>query len=636
VDPGARSADNPAVPNPGRLPAVLLLAAAASAAAAGACGSERAERRNLLVVTIDTLRRDAVGFHGGPATPTLDALAAEALVCEDALTVAPVTLPAHASLFTGLYPASHGARDNGPMRVPAGVTTLAERLRARGWRTLASVSAFVLDPAFGIDQGFERYDAPSRPSGGVTVNVPQLRANEAVDRLLTGLDAVEDGEPWFAWLHLYDPHAPYDAPGAPRGLGDREAYLAEVRYADRELGRLVAELRRRGVWDDLVVVVASDHGEGLDDGREPTHGYSIHQTTMRIPLLIRDPRRPAGRWPHPVSLVDVAPTVLRMLEVSVGTDELDGEAIGSAGPGDGAERPAARTLLLESYLPWISHGWAPFEGAVRGELKVVRSHAHEAYDRAADPGERDDLAAGGDAPERFAPLFRELEERMAALPGRFQGEEVGGGSETAALLQSLGYAGAGEVVGTGERPDFDALASVVAKRPLIDRMDALAEALALGRTAEAVAELRALVALDPQNAQFLERLGETLVYADAEANAAEAERVLERAIALRPGRARAHLALATCALVQGDVARAEREVRAVLALEADQPSALRNLAFLLAQRARAATDPAARRAAAAESVELLDRLQPQLAADDPARAELGRQRADLARLAGLE
>jgi len=614
-----------------------MLAVAAALGALGACGGsqETDPRRDLLVVTIDTLRRDAIGLHGGPATATLDALGAEAVVFDDAYTVAPITLPAHASLFSGLYPASHGARDNGPMRVPSGVTTLAERLQARGWRTFAAVSAVVLDPAFGIDQGFERYDSPPRSFGGVSFNVGQRRADAAVDALLAQLDGLDadGGEPWFAWLHLYDPHAPYDAPGARSQVtaaSKREAYEAEVQYVDRELARLVAELKRRDLWDELVVVVTSDHGEGLDDGREPTHGYFVDDTTMRVPLLIREPGRAPARVARTVSLIDVAPTVLELLRVPASASEMDGRSLVPVmTPGAGAESDE-RTLLLESYLPWISHGWAPFEGGVDAERKVIRSHEREAYARGEEPGDGRALPpddAGAQA------MFADVERRMTELPGRFEGEEAAGGAETESMLQALGYAGAERIVGAGERPDFDALPNAYDKRALLDRMDALGEALARGEQQVALDELRALVELDPENAQFLERLGEMLVYVDAKANLAEAEAVLAKAVKLRPGRARVHLALANCAIARGDEAAIERELRTVLALEPGQPTALYNLSFLLAQRGQAAAAGSAQaRAAFGEALELTEQLLADLPASDPRRADLVKQRDYLKRL----
>jgi arylsulfatase A-like enzyme len=602
------------------------LAACAVLLGAG-CTRREPAPANLLIVTIDTLRRDHVGFLGADPSPTpaLDALAREAVVFEDAYSVAPITLPAHTSLLSGLYPATHGVRDNGAKVVPSAVQTLAERLKARGYRTLASVSAFVLDPAFGLDQGFERYRAPPRSFGGVEINVAQIRAAEAVARLAAELErlrAESPAVPWFAWLHLYDPHAPYDAPGAPRELAKPAAYREEVRYADRELGGLFELLHAHGWLQSTVVVVTSDHGEGLADGPEKTHGYFVHDPTMRIPLFVRAPGLAPRRVAAPVSLVDLAPTLLGLLAIPANPADFDG--IDLALRAEPFVAPPERTLLLESYLPWISHGWAPFEAGVRGAKKAIHSRQDELYDRLQDPREEHNQAPGSLA------LFAEIEARMSALPGRFEAAAPELGSAEVGALQALGYAGAGAALGLGDRPPFAELPDTYAQRPLIERMDALALALAARDFPAVAAELRALVELDPANAQFQERLGEVLLQFGAE-HLAEAERALTAALTLRPGRARVHLGLARCAQLQGELERAEAELRTALLLEPNSPTALYNLGFVLAARAESSKDLQEERRMYREVLELLDRALAALPKDAPESAALAETRANVAR-----
>lgn len=633
---------------------MLLLAAAG-------CGGGGPEEtpRNVLVVTIDTVRRDAVGFLGAEPSPTpvLDALAGEAVVFRDAYTVAPLTLPAHASLLTGLYPASHGVRDNGAMRVPAPAETLAERLAARGYRTFASVAAFVLDPCFGLDQGFERYIAPPRQIGGLEINVTQVRAETAVDELLAALGDVEaagpDGEraPWFGWLHLYDPHAPYDAPGAPRGVPEGQAYADEIRYADAQLGRLFDELKRRGLWDELVVVVTSDHGEGLGDGPEPTHGYFVHDPTMRVPLLLRHPDLAPASVDAPVSLVDVVPTLLALLRVPAAAGDFDGvnlEETLRGGP-----EPAERTLLIECYKPWIANGWAPFEGGVRGSHKAIRSRRHELYDRFDDPDEQSNLAGGA-----LDELFDEVERRMAELAGRLGTESVSLAAGEVDALEKMGYVGAGAALGMDERPPFDALPDTYDKHPLVQRMHVLAEALARSDFDAAVGELRELSRQDPGNPLFLERLGELLLYSGEE-HLDEAEGALQDAFRLRPGRPRVHLGLANCARMRADAAqrrweasgrsdeaaraewaeqtaRLEGELRATLALEPNHPTALFNLSLTLTRKGDRAGDAGARRGHYSAALELLDTLLEGVPPEDARRAAFAQSRDSLrARLQAL-
>ncbi len=602
-----------------------------------ACGGDPdgEAARNVLVISVDTVRRDALGFMGRSPSPSpnVDGLAAEAAVFDDAYTVTPLTLPAHTSLLTGLYPASHGVRDNGAMRVPGAADTLAELFQRRGYRTLASVAAFVLDRCFGLDQGFERYGAPPRSIGGVEVNVTQIRANEAVDRLLRDLDELGGGgAPWFAWLHLYDPHAPYDAPGFASGK-TRAAYDDEIRFADGELGRLFRALKERGVWEELVVVFTSDHGEGLEDGREPTHGHFVYDQTMRIPLLIKHPEIAPGRIAEPVSLVDVAPTLLTLLRVPADERAFDGRNLAPLLRGEPA--PEERTLLIECYKPWIANGWSPFEGGVRGPHKFIRAHGRELYDRVADPAERTNLYAPDDA--TAAALGEEVERRMTELAGKLEREQVELSTGAEDALAALGYVGAGAALGVEGRPDFDALADPYEMHPLILRMDALSLALAKQDWPTAIAELRELVALDPQNPLFLERLGEILAFTGPE-HLDEAEELLGRAFELRPGRPRVHLGLSHCARQRADAAwarytasgredaaaRAEwerqierltGELRAVLALEPDHPSALFNLGFTLTRRGDEAE--AGKRELYVEALALMERLLEVVPREDP-------------------
>ena len=284
----------------------IALAGAALLVASGCGGGEDARaHRSVLLISVDTLRRDALGVHGRfpSPTPELDALAEVSVVFEDAYTVSPVTLPAHTSLLTGLYPSTHGVRDNGAMQLPASASSLPELLERAGYRSRAVVSAFVLNECFGLDQGFEEYRAPSRDMKALELSVPQTRGDEAVDQGLAAIDELsQDSSPFLLWLHLYDPHVPYDSPGVRLSDPLAKRYLADVSFADAQLGRLFEGLRERGLWEELVIVLTSDHGEGLEDGREETHGFFLFDQTMRVPLFLRHPDLPPRRVEGPVSL----------------------------------------------------------------------------------------------------------------------------------------------------------------------------------------------------------------------------------------------------------------------------------------------------------------------------------------------
>jgi len=632
--------------------ALLALATACGPAGAGA-------HRSVLIVTLDTVRRDAVGFHGCTPSPTpvLDTLAREAVVFEDAYTVSPVTLPAHASLLTGLYPASHGVRDNRATRVPHTARTLAEILHARGYRTGAAVAAFVLDECFGLDQGFERYTAPLRMMQS-TVDMPTIRADGMVDRALEDLgELARAGGRFLYWLHLYDAHAPYDAPGTAPEAGDRERYAGEIAFADRELGRLFGGLRRLGVWDELVVIVASDHGEGLGDGPELTHGYFVYDPTTRIPLLLRHPDLAPQRYAGQVSLVDVVPTLLDLLDVDPG-GAFDGVDLAPALRRKDAAADG-RVVAIECYAPYVAHGWAPFEGVVRGPLKYLRSHANELYDRAEDPGELRNLYRADD------PLVRELEAQLDVVfrnpARRLERSVVHLDSADRERLAALGYLGDDETRSEDDPPDFAALPDTHEKAEIGERLWALGELLAAGRLDEALVELRTLAALDPENPEVLERLAEVLL-SDPEAasrNVDEVERLMLKVLAKRPGRMKVHWILARCAHVRaeqarrrlgdvdlrtvmeqeaaarasgrsggypGDEWRAEtersiRELRTVLELEHNHPGALSALTGSLIEEAHVfgrvgRTDLA--RQHLTEAIDILDRILAAYPRDDPA------------------
>ena len=296
-------------------------------AAWSGCGGDRqagvrpsTEPRNLLLITLDTLRADRLGSYGyaGARTPHLDALAARGLRFEQASTVVPLTLPAHSSLMTGTFPAFHGVRDNGGFYLDEEQHTLAEVLRESGYRTGGFVAAFVLDSRWGIAQGFDHFfdDFDLTEFGEAAgMDAIQRPGSAVVDRALEWLGA-ERERPFFAWVHLYDPHTPYQAPEPFRSqfpASRSGAYDAEIAATDAQVGRLFAALEADGRLDDTVVAVAGDHGEMLCEHGEVTHGFFIYDAAVRIPLMIAGPGVPAGSVAAPVRIVDLAPTVLALV-----------------------------------------------------------------------------------------------------------------------------------------------------------------------------------------------------------------------------------------------------------------------------------------------------------------------------------
>src|SRR5262245_37073788 len=277
--------------------------------------------RHVLLVSLDTTRADHLGCYGYEAaqTPRLDALAGSGLRFAQATTVMPLTLPAHASLMTGTFPGTHGVRDNGGFYVPDDQRTLAEVLRERGYRTGGFISAFVLDSRWGIQQGFERYfdEFDLSKYEGVGMDAVQRPGGEVVDKALEWL-AADREKPFFAWVHLYDPHAPYEAPEPFRSRFPRNmqgAYDAEVAYADSLVGRLLDSLASDGRLAETLVVVVGDHGESLGEHEEQSHGFFIYDADVHIPLILAGPGVPERVVNDQVRIVDVMPTVLDLLGV---------------------------------------------------------------------------------------------------------------------------------------------------------------------------------------------------------------------------------------------------------------------------------------------------------------------------------
>ena len=452
------------MPTSSLLCAALLLTTLAASAGTGA---EPAPA--LLLITIDTLRADHCSAYGyaRETTPNLTALAADGVRFASAYAPMATTGPSHATLFTSLLPASHGVLKNGLGLGPA-PRTLAERLRARGFRTGAVVSSYPLDRRFGFARGFESYDdAFSADTSTLHLDswegMPvtggfDWRADTTTDRALAWLDALEAGAPFFLWVHYFDPHDPYEPPAAfaERFRAASEplcwlpaqvaAYDAEIAFADQEMGRLLDGLAERGLAGGTLVVVAGDHGEGLLDHDYLHHGLQLYDEAVRVPLVLRLPsgERSPRVVRRPVGLVDVEPTILDLLQLPGEREGMQGTSLVPllAGARDGG---AARPLLLQrrSYAP----GTVVSELAVKGEKWALREGrfklidapeegTRELYDLVLDPGERHDLAAA--RPETAARLARALADARAQLPAP-ETPAIAPSEEDVERLRSLGY-----------------------------------------------------------------------------------------------------------------------------------------------------------------------------------------------------
>ena len=433
-----------------------LVGAAVAAITAAAWGAWRlgpargaAIRRepglSVLLITIDTLRADALGAYGRASAETawIDRLAQGGVRFERAHAHNVVTLPSHANLLSGRYPLGHGVRDNSGFRFPEGEPTLATLLKARGYRTAAFVSSFALDSRFGLDRGLDVYD--DRLGGGETRTsflMPERRGTETVEAAAAWI-AAQGEAPVFCFVHLNEPHFPYNPPEPFASRFPREPYAGEVAAADAALQPLLKPILEAGKGGRTLVVMTADHGESLGEHGEQTHAIFAYEATLRVPLILFAPRLLGSAVVQtPVRHVDVAPTVLDLLGLPP-PPEVPGRSLLPLVAG--ASPPAAASYF-EALSSSLNQGWAPLRGVIDGELKYVDLPLPELYDLAADPRETRNLAAARPG---------ELERLRGLLSRLRKGErDLARGPEEASTverLRALGYAAASEPVPAKER-----------------------------------------------------------------------------------------------------------------------------------------------------------------------------------------
>ncbi len=414
--------------------------------------------QNVLLVTIDTLRADALGSYGGPAaTPALDQLASEGVRFDFAHAHAVVTLPSHASILTGEYPFQHGLRDNAGYRLPAGKPTAATLLKQAGYATAAFVAAYPLHSRFGLNAGFDLYHDRFgegmgsaelvTPEGPASAIVPLAREWIAARAAVAGHLAPAEGrqpaaQPWFVWVHLFDPHAPYQPPPPFDTQYAAQPYYGEVAATDAALAPLFDDVRRAA--RPTLVIVTSDHGEALGDHGEETHGIFAYEATLRVPLVIAElggearasaasaSGRSRGGEVSSVSArhIDILPTILDAVGQPVPTG-LQGRTLLPRKEREEGAPP--RLVYFEAMTAMLGHGWAPLTGVLMGREKYISLPVAERYDLPNDPGEQVNLA--GRAPDRDRTLAAALRGFAPVLPGGRMTEAP----DAIARLRALGY-----------------------------------------------------------------------------------------------------------------------------------------------------------------------------------------------------
>jgi len=396
------------------------------------------EPRSIVLVTIDTLRADRLGAYGGKvATPSLDALARDGARFQNVFAQSPLTLPSHSSILTGTYPTYHGVRDNGRFRLPAEMETLAEILKGGGYSTAAFVGGFPVDSRFGLDQGFDLYD-DSLGRSRSRVSFSERRAFDVVAPARSWI-ANQGQNLYFVWIHLFDPHAPYDPPDP-----FSDDYQGEVAYVDAALKELLAAVSR-----DAFVALTSDHGEGLGEHGERTHSLFVYDSTLRVPWLLRGPGVASGTLvQESARSVDLVPTILDLVRMKERCPRCQGRSLVPAL--EGKPLPPAPSYA-ETYFPRLNLGWSELRSLRVGGWKYIEAPEPELYEIATDPGENRNLASVN--PDKLRELASELDRFEDRTAGTGPAEQVLD-PETRAMLRSLGYLSS-EIIETpsGSRPD---------------------------------------------------------------------------------------------------------------------------------------------------------------------------------------
>ncbi len=555
------------------------------ALAAATCARPERPRYNVLLITLDTFRADRVG----PLTPNLQKLAGQSVRFANADSPVPLTLPAHCSILSGELPLHHTVRNNGANPFPADRETLATAFSGHGYRTAAFISSFVLDHRFGLARGFDHYDddVPRDPSNAGNNLEAERRGDLTVDRAMAWLRTSEP-RPYFAWVHLYDAHAPY-APPSPYP----QTYDGEIAFVDAQVGRLLAAVDR----SSTIIAVVGDHGEALGEHGELTHGLLVYEPTLHVPMMIASPSARPHEILEPVSTVDLARTIAALAHVPFRARGNDGREISDFVTGRG--EPPRSDIYAETEYP-LQFGWSDLTSLRRGSLKLIKAPVRrELYDLRSDP--RESASVLEDQRRTFRDLdgaLRRIVKTAAAAPAPAAIDE-----ETRSKLASLGYIAPTSITASSsEKPD------PVTMAPLFHQFEEATWALNGGRPAAALAILRRLVSADPANPVFRETLARSLrqqgqlepavqLYREAVAMAPdsaeswynlavalqEAGHAKEGGVAIREairrdaGRPEAHNALGIALTAEGNLNGAEEEFRRTIALDPRNARAWNNL-----------------------------------------------------------
>jgi choline-sulfatase len=517
--------------------------------------------RNVILITIDTLRADRVGRG---LTPSMDALAARGVRFTNARAVVPLTLPSHTVIMTGELPSQTGVHVNGTSGLTSGHPTIARALKDAGYRTGAFVGAYVLDRRFGLADGFDVYDdRVQRDQRGTITLEAQRRGDAVVDAALQWLTASNQA-PFFVWIHLYDPHAPYEPPPEYLRRANNVPYDGEVAFADAQVGRVLDWLKTSGQESRTVIVVAGDHGEGLGDHGEATHGMLLYDSTLRVPLVMAGPNVNTRLPSLPVSLASLAPTVIGVAGVAVPGSMRRPSLLSADKPAD----PVAETEYPRSA------GWHALTALADDRWKLIVSAERELYDLASDPGETRNLAAWKGS----------IADAMAgALAARVKAEPASSASvppDAVERLRALGYvSGAPAAANDDNAPNP---AKHIAAWNTFERELAR---LTAGDARRALPDLAALARSAPDSPLFQSTYARAL---KETGRVHDALVIYRKLVARWPGDASLYHDLAVAAEAAGQPKEAARAEQAALALEPSNPAAANGLGLIQIQAGRTA------------------------------------------------
>ncbi len=583
---------------------------------------------NVVVVTVDTLRADRLRCYGYPniETPVLDGIAARGVLFENAVAQTPLTPPSHASIFTGQNPNVHKVRNTGGFVLQSSAHPLARILSEQGWQTGAFVGSAVLKKLFGFNNGFGVYDdeMPRPGKRNEFREDPERKASVVVGRAIDWLNHTAPDKPFFLWVHLYDPHLPYNPPAEFAAKYKGRPYDGEVAYADQQIGRLMDALAKKSPADKTIVAVLADHGESLGEHGEHTHGVFLYDATLRIPFLMAGPGIPAGmRVKQQARSIDFLPTLLKLMGGRA-PGYVQGVSLTPAFSGGSVETDIA---YAETLYPKMNMNWSELRAIRTNRWKYIRAPRPELYDLAADPGETSNVI------QQHGPEVRKFEAQLnhAISPDGSGKEKV----ETAMLdervmdqLKSLGYlSGAGgrsyELTGAGLDPKdgvgildlIDEAESAVSTLPEPRRIELLKQALSKdpqnpslyyqlggrleknGRHDESMQLYRTALSKGIESARLHSRIGDLLV---RRGQKDEAIAEYEKAAKINPADLESQNNLATAYLEKGRVADAERVFKWVLSNDGDYAAAQNGMGLIAIQK----QDPNAARGYFEKAVQL--------------------------------